>query len=66
MTSEYIYIKLLPITYNMLYMERYIKLINFYINNQHLSIAYTEKHHILPRSLFPKLKSEQFNSQTSL
>jgi hypothetical protein len=61
MTSNNIYIKLLPLTYNMLYMNRYIKFINFYINNKHLDNGYTEKHHILPRSLFPELKSAKYN-----
>jgi hypothetical protein len=36
-------------------------LIDFYIINQNLCTDYTETHHILPISLFPKLKKEKSN-----
>ena len=54
--------KLLSICKNRHYYERYVKFIEYRINNPiDTRRYYTEKHHILPSSLFPEYKKEKWN-----
>jgi len=52
---------LLPVTINIHYLDRYIKFLD-YCRRQNTAITYTEKHHILPVSLFPEFKKEPENT----
>ena len=54
----YSYLK--DISKNEHYLIRYTKFINF-CRNQNINSNYTEKHHILPVSLFPEFKKDQNN-----
>ncbi len=46
---------------NITYIERYKKFVNYYIDNPNSSEVYTEKHHILPESIFPEYKNIKEN-----
>lgn len=54
----YSYLK--DISKNEHYLNRYIKFIEF-CQYQNINSYYTEKHHILPVSLFPEFKKEKEN-----